>query len=85
MTMTAEQIAALITERMPGADPVRVEGDDGVHFSALVVSPAFEGMRAVQRHQRVYAALQGLIGGAIHALALDTLTPAEWATRGPLH
>jgi len=84
IAMTAEQIAALITERMPGADPVRVEGDDGVHFSALVVSSAFEGMRPVQRHQRVYAALEGLVGGAIHALALETLTPAEWATRGPL-
>lgn len=85
MTMTAEQIAALISERMPEADPVRVEGDDGVHFSALVVSPAFEGMRPVQRHQRVYAALEGLVGGAIHALALETLTPAEWSARDALN
>jgi len=85
IAMTAEQIAALIAERMPEADPVRVAGDDGVHFSALVVSAAFEGVRPLQRHQQVYAALDGLIGGAIHALALETLTPAEWATRGPVN
>lgn len=81
--MTADEIVALIAARMPEADPIRVEGDDGVHFSALVVSPAFNGLRPVQRHQRVYAALEGLVGGAIHALALETLTPEEWAARLP--
>ena len=81
--MTAEQIAALIKDHMPEADPVRVEGDDGVHFSALVVSGAFGGLRPVQRHQRVYAALGERMGGEIHALALETLTPEEWAARCP--
>jgi acid stress-induced BolA-like protein IbaG/YrbA len=82
--MTADEIAAVIATRMPEADPIRVEGDDGVHFAALVVSPAFSGLRPVQRHQRVYAALEGLVGGAIHALALETLTPEEWAVRAPM-
>lgn len=82
--MTAEQIAALIMDHMPEADPVRVEGGDGVHFSALVVSGAFSGLRPVQRHQRVYAALGELMGGEIHALALETLTPEEWAARCPV-
>ena len=83
--MTADEIAAVIAARMPEADPVRVEGEDGVHFAALVVSPAFAGLRPVQRHQRVYAALQGLAGGAIHALAMETLTPEEWAARAAEH
>ncbi|MES1992616.1 MAG: BolA/IbaG family iron-sulfur metabolism protein [Pseudomonadota bacterium] len=79
--MTADEIVAVIAARMPEADPIRVEGDDGVHFAALVVSSTFSGLRPVQRHQRVYAALEGLVGGAIHALALETLTPEEWAAR----
>jgi stress-induced morphogen len=29
----------------------------------------------VQQHQMVYAALQGRMGGALHALALTTLAP----------
>lgn len=83
--MTADEVAAVIAARMPEAGPIRVEGDDGVHFSALVVSPTFNGLRPVQRHQRVYGALQGLVGGVIHALALETLTPEEWAARESAH
>jgi acid stress-induced BolA-like protein IbaG/YrbA len=58
-----------------------VASDDGVHFSALVVAAQFEGLRAIARHQLVYRALGEAMGGAIHALSLDTLTPAEWAKR----
>jgi acid stress-induced BolA-like protein IbaG/YrbA len=60
---------------------VEVAGD-GRHFDALVVADAFEGMSRVQRHQRVYAALGDRMREEIHALALTTLTPAEWAARG---
>jgi stress-induced morphogen len=52
-----------------------------VHFAALVVAPQFTGLRALQRHQLVYRALGGAMGGAIHALSLDTPTPEEWAAR----
>jgi BolA protein len=51
------------------------------HFKAVVVSPQFTGLNAVKRHQRVYAALAGLMG-EIHALALHTYDPAEWAEQG---
>ena len=50
---------------------------DGHHFEALIVSPEFEGLSRVRRHQRVYAALGERMGGEIHALALKTLTPDE--------
>lgn len=76
--MDAEQIRCLIQAGLPDAD-VRVHGDDGVHFEALVVSAAFAGQRPLQRHRVVYAALGELMGGAIHALALRTLTPEEAA------
>jgi acid stress-induced BolA-like protein IbaG/YrbA len=59
---------------------VEVVGD-GQHFEALIVSPAFEGMTKVQRHQRVYAALGDRMRAEIHALSMKTLTPAEWLSR----
>lgn len=48
------------------------------HYKAVIVSEQFAGLRPVQRHQRVYATLGGLMG-QFHALALHTYTPAEWA------
>lgn len=74
--MDADHIRRLIQAAMPEAE-VRVSGADGVHFEAEVVSAAFAGLRPLQRHRLVYAALGDLMGGAIHALALRTLTPEE--------
>jgi acid stress-induced BolA-like protein IbaG/YrbA len=79
--MSPEQITRDIEAALPGAE-VRVVSDDGVHFAALVVAPQFEGLRPLARHQLVYRALGAALGGAIHALSLDTPTPAEWARRG---
>ena len=50
------------------------------HYKAVIVSDAFAGLRAVQRHQKVYAALGGLMQ-EIHALALHAWTPQEWDAR----
>ena len=47
------------------------------HFKLTLVSEQFEGVRKVARHQKVYAALGGIMQ-EIHALALHTYTPAEW-------
>lgn len=55
---------------------------DGQHFQALVVSPAFEGKSRVQRHQLVYKALGERMREEIHALSMQTLTPAEWKPDG---
>ena len=55
-------------------EQVRVAGD-GHHFEAVVVSAAFRGKSRVQQHQIVYEALKGQMGGALHALALQTGTP----------
>jgi acid stress-induced BolA-like protein IbaG/YrbA len=78
--MNPPQIEELIRNAMPGAE-VRVRSEDNVHFDATVVSGAFVGLRALQRHQLVYKALGDRMGGEIHALALETLTPDERATR----
>ena len=60
---------------------VDVRGDDGVHFEALIVSPAFAGLARVRRHQMVYAALGDRMREEIHALSMHTLSPEEWAAR----
>lgn len=79
--MNPTQIEALIRAAMPDAQ-VHVRSEDNVHFQAIVVSDQFAGKRPLQRHQLVYGALGERMGGEIHALALETLTPAELAARG---
>jgi acid stress-induced BolA-like protein IbaG/YrbA len=76
--MNAETIRQLIEQGLPGAR-VHVEGDDGVHFEAWVVSEAFRGKLPLARHRMVYATLGERMGGEIHALALKTQTPEEAA------
>ncbi len=78
--MDSASLQHLIQSGMPEAK-VQVSGDDGVHFEALVVSDAFAGKLPLARHRMVYATLGDQMGGAIHALALRTLTPEE-AARG---
>lgn len=51
------------------------------HYKAVIVSAQFAGLNAVKRHQRAYAAV-GELMGQIHALALHTYTPEEWAQQG---
>ena len=78
--MDAADIRALIQNGLPGAQ-ADVSGADGVHFEATVVAAQFAGKLPLARHRMVYATLGELMGGAIHALALKTLTPEEAAAR----
>jgi len=74
--MNADRIRVLIEAGLPDAR-VEVQGEDGVHFEARVVSDAFRGKLPLVRHRMVYATLGELMGGEIHALALRTQTPEE--------
>ena len=74
--MQKEDIKALIEKGMPNAS-VEVFGDDGQHFEARIVSDEFAGKNTVQRHRMVYATLGDRMGGEIHALSMQTLTPGE--------
>jgi len=53
----------------------------GGHFRVVIVAEAFHGQTPVERHSAVYAALGDKMRSDIHALALKTLTPEEWARR----
>ncbi|MFO1406457.1 MAG: BolA/IbaG family iron-sulfur metabolism protein [Steroidobacteraceae bacterium] len=75
--MTAEEVTRMIEQGLPGAQ-VRVHTEDDTHFEAIVVSAGFEGRRALQRHQQVYATLGARMGREIHALSIQAWTPAEW-------
>ncbi len=71
-SVSVEEVKRRLQSALPGA---RVEvdtfqGDD--HFQALVEAPQFRGKSLVEQHRMVYDALEGLIGGAMHALALKT-------------
>ena len=49
------------------------------HFRVLIVSDRFEGLSRVARQRLVNAALREELAGPVHALAMSTLTPAEFA------
>jgi stress-induced morphogen len=76
MAMNAAEIEALIKSALPDAE-VTIEdlAGDGDHYAAKVVSASFRGISRVKQHQIVYAALQGRMGGVLHALALQTAAP----------
>ncbi|WP_425090444.1 BolA/IbaG family iron-sulfur metabolism protein [Tropicimonas sp. S265A] len=77
MPMHADKIEALLRETFPDAQIV-VEGDDGVHMSAMVIDESFRGKNRVQQQRAVYAALKGKMdgpAGELHALALTTKAP----------
>jgi len=76
MAMSAEQIEQLIKEALPDATVTISDlAGDGDHYSAQIISSAFEGKSRVQQHKMVYDALQGRMGGELHALALKTSAP----------
>jgi stress-induced morphogen len=76
MAMDAGEIERLIKMRLPDAQvTIKDLAGDGDHYAATVVSEAFRGKSRVQQHKIVYDALQGEMGGKLHALALQTATP----------
>ena len=79
--MTADQIKDIISAGL-ACDYITLEGD-GRHWYAVIVSAEFEGLTRVRRHQRVYAALGDRMRAQVHALSMQTLTPAEYAAASP--
>lgn len=88
--MTATRLERL-TQRLQSLEPMRLEVEDDSHhhaghagaadgrghFSALIVSKRFAGMRQVQRHRLVYEAVGDLMVTDIHALSIHALAPGE--------
>jgi acid stress-induced BolA-like protein IbaG/YrbA len=76
--MTAAQLQQIIAAGLQ-CEHLEVDGD-GRHWSAVIVSSAFEGKRLIQRHQAVYATLgEKIRTDEVHALSMKTYSPTEWA------
>ena len=76
MPMDASEIERLIKARIPDAEvTIRDLAGDGDHYAATVIAESLRGKSRVQQHQLVYEALRGQMGGALHALALQTGVP----------
>ncbi len=78
--MTPAEIQQLIETHLPECS-AEVASEDLTHYEATVISSAFAGKRALQRHQLVYAALGERMGREIHALSIAAYTPDEWRAR----
>lgn len=73
--MKASEIKALIEAGLPDAS-VQVNGDDGQHFDAVVISPSFAGKSLIEQHKMVKATLgDRFASGELHALGLKTSVP----------
>ena len=76
--LTAAEVKEYIAQGL-ACDYVQVQGNDGQHFEAVIVSPQFTGKNMVQQHQLVYQALGERMREEIHALSIRTFTPEAWA------
>jgi acid stress-induced BolA-like protein IbaG/YrbA len=75
--LSATEVEAYIRHGL-ACDYVKVQGNDGQHFEAVIVSPQFADRNMVQQHQLVYQALGDRMREEIHALSMRTFTPEAW-------
>ncbi len=79
MPVTPEQIRDYIIAKL-ACEYIEVDGD-GQHFFATIVSHTFVDKTQIARQRLVYAALGDRMHSEIHALSMQTLTPAEYANK----
>ena len=80
-SILADQFQPQVLEVVNESHMHSVPPDSETHFKVVIVTEAFDGQRKVARHQQVYRALASQLEGPVHALALHTYTPEEWAAR----
>ncbi|MBE7217623.1 MAG: BolA family transcriptional regulator [Caulobacteraceae bacterium] len=77
MPMPVHELEAALRAAFPDGEVTVTDlAGDGDHYRARVVSSRFAGVPRVRQHQMVYAALEGRVGGELHALAVETAAPA---------
>ena len=73
MAMDLKEIENLIKEAMPDAKvEIQDLAGDGNHYSATIISSAFNGKSKIEQHKIIYNSLKGKMGNELHALALKT-------------
>jgi stress-induced morphogen len=78
MPISANELETELRQAFPDAD-IAIDdlAGDGDHYRARITSARFVGLTRIKQHQLVYQALKGKVGGALHALALETAAPAK--------
>jgi len=76
--MTADQLRITIMNGL-SCEHIEVQGNNGQHFEAVIISPQFTGKNMIQQHQLVYQALGDRMRAEVHALSMRTFTPEAWA------
>tara|TARA_B100000676_G_C17733341_1_gene657558 strand:- start:111 stop:359 length:249 start_codon:yes stop_codon:yes gene_type:complete len=78
--METKEITSMIKQAIPNSEVnvVDLKGT-GDHFSALIISDAFEGVSLVDRHKMIYNSISDVMTTKIHAMQIKTLTKNEWA------
>ncbi|WP_372881845.1 BolA family protein [Psychromonas sp.] len=61
-----------------------VPANSETHFKVTVVSREFEGVSLISRHRLINNLLKDELAGPVHALALHTMTPAQWQAKNQL-
>ncbi len=77
---TPTQVLSALNQAFPAAQIVAEDsacGHGSEHFSVEVITPEFQGLSLVERHRRVYSALQPFLAQDMHALIIKAKTPAE--------
>lgn len=73
MPLHQNELEALLKARFEDAEiQIQDLAGDGDHYAVTVTSSEFKGHSRVKQHQMVYDALEGKMGGELHAMALKT-------------
>ena len=76
MPMPAADLESRLRAAFPDAEITITDlAGDGDHYKARIVSAAFAGLPRVRQHQLVNRALADVLGGRLHALAIETAAP----------
>lgn len=73
MAVSKADLESLIRLGFPEANfEVLDLAGDGDHYELRISCKSFQGLSKVMQHKKVYEALQGKMGGELHALAIQT-------------
>lgn len=73
MAISKDALAQIIAQKFPDATFEIVDlAGDGEHYELHIQSAQFQGLAPLKQHRLVYDALEGIVGGTLHALALKT-------------
>ncbi|SPJ35076.1 BolA family protein [Kushneria phyllosphaerae] len=80
--MQPDEVKRLLEARIESCE-FEVQGE-GCNFQVTAIGDVFEGMTPVKRQQLIYAALsEEIASGALHAISIRTMTPAQRAAASP--